>query len=159
MKSALSIFIPLCVLLTCCNTPPPEDKPGPFDKSANAKEQIQQSLATARGSGKHLLLVFGANWCSDSIRMINLLRTDPQITRTLQESYLMTMVDVGPKKDWRNLDLVNRYHATIEQGIPVLVVLDETGNVLNDSREERLLDSDHQHPERVLGFLRKHAPR
>ena len=71
----------------------------------------------------------------------------------------MTMVDVGPKKDWRNLDLVNRYHATIEQGIPVLVVLDETGNVLNDSREERLLDSDHQHPERVLGFLRKHAPR
>ena len=159
MKRHFAILILLCGLLVNCSTSPPYDGPGPFDKTASAKDDIQRSLSAARPSGKHVLLVFGANWCSDSTRMVSLLQSDPQIAAVLRESYLVTRVDVGPKGSGRNGDLVTRYHASIDKGIPVLVVLDSSGQLLNDTRQERLRDSDHKHPERVLGFLEKHAPR
>ena len=70
----------------------------------------------------------------------------------------MTRIDVGPKGSGRNDELVARYHATIQKGIPVLVVLDGSGRLLNDTRQSRLRDSDHKHPERISDFLQKHAP-
>lgn len=148
----------LLVLITSCATAPPYDGPGPFDKTTDAKVQVSRSLSSAQKSGKHVLLVYGANWCSDSTRTVALLQSDPEIARILRNSYLVTRIDVGPKGSGRNSDLVAQYHATIDKGIPVLVVLDDTGSLLNDTRKTRLQDSDHEHPERIADFLKQHAP-
>lgn len=148
----------LLALITACATAPPYDGPGPFDKTADAKAQVSRALSSAQKSGKHVLLIYGANWCSDSTKTVALLQSDPEISRMLRESYLVTRIDVGPKGSGRNADLVAKYHATINKGIPVLVVLDESGRLLNDTRQKRLRDSDHKRPERIVDFLRKHAP-
>lgn len=151
----------LLVLLTACATtppPPPYDGPGVFDKTANAKAQVSRSLSSAQKSMKHILLIYGANWCSDSTRTVALLQSDPEISRILRNSYLVTRIDVGPSDSGRNGDLVTRYHATIKQGIPVLVVLDSSGRLINDTRQTRLRDSDHEHPDRIADFLQQHAP-
>ena len=159
MKTHLSIPTLLWLLLASCSTTPPYDGPGPFDKTAAAQDEIQESLEGARKNGKHVLLVYGANWCSDSTRMVTVLQSDPRIAEVLRQSYVVTRIDVGPRGSGRNADLVARYHATIDKGIPVLVVLDSSGRLLNDTRQERLRDSDHKHPERIVTFLQKHAPR
>ena len=158
MKTYLPLLAFLLGLFSSCATAPPYDGPGPFDKTADANGDVQRSISAARKAGKHVLLVYGANWCSDSTRTIAVLQSDPQIAAVLRESYVMTRIDVGPKGTGRNADLVARYHATIDKGIPVLVVLDGSGSLLNDTRQERLKDSDHKRPGRILGFLQQHAP-
>lgn len=159
MKRYFLILTILGGFLASCASTQPVDGPGPFDKTMDAQAEVRRSLSSARASGKNVLLVYGANWCSDSIRMVNLLNSDPRIVEVLHDSYVVTRIDVGPKGSGRNADLVQRYHATIEKGIPVLVALDGNGRLLNDTRRARLRDSDHKYPERVLGFLRQHAPR
>ena len=158
MKSCSILLLALWVLITGCATAPPYDGPGPFDKTADANAQLTRSLSNAQNSGKHVLLVYGANWCSDSTKTVALLQSHPDLSRILRESYVVTRIDVGPKGSGRNDGLVARYHATIKKGIPVLVVLDGSGRLLNDTRQSRLRDSDHKHPERIAGFLQKHAP-
>ena len=124
MKYCSILLISLLILITSCATAPPYDGPGVFDKTTVAKAQISRSLSSAQKSGKHVLLIYGANWCSDSTQMVALLQSDPEISRIIRDSYLVTRIDVGPSDSGRNADLVARYHATIKQGIPVLVVLD-----------------------------------
>lgn len=158
MKYCSIFLFSLLVLITSCATAPPYDGPGVFDKTADAKAQVSRSLSSAQKSGKHVLLIYGANWCSDSTQTVALLRSDPEISRILRDSYLVTRIDVGPSDSGRNGDLVARYHATIKKGIPVLVVLDGTGRLLNDTRQTRLRDSDHEHPDRIADFLQQHAP-
>lgn len=158
MKYSSILLLSFLILINACSTAPPYDGPGPFDKTADAKAQVGHSLSTARKNGKHVLLVYGANWCSDSTKTVALLQSDPEISRILRDSYLVTRIDVGPKGCGRNDDLVARYHASIKRGIPVLVVLDGSGRLLNDTRQTRLRDSDHKHPDRIAGFLKMHAP-
>lgn len=155
-----SILLLLVLISACATAPtaPPYDGPGAFDKTVDAKVQVSRSLSSAQKCGKHVLLIYGANWCADSTQMVALLQSDPEISRILRDSYLVTRIDVGPSGSGRNGDLVARYHATIKQGIPVLVVLDRSGRLLNDTRQTRLRDSDHKHPDRIATFLQQHAP-
>ncbi|NWK54171.1 thioredoxin family protein [Verrucomicrobiaceae bacterium N1E253] len=158
MKYCSVFTLLLLVLISACATAPQYDGPGAFDKTADAKAQVSRSLSSAKKSGKHVLLIYGANWCSDSTRTVALLQSDPEISRILRDSYLVTRIDVGPSDSGRNADLVARYHATINKGIPVFVVLDGSGRLLNDTRQTRLRDSDHKRPERIADFLKQHAP-
>jgi len=158
MKYSSISLLSLLVLISACATAPPYDGPGPFDKTADANGQVERALSSARKGDKHVLLVYGANWCSDSTKTVALLQSDPEISGILQDSYLVTRIDVGPKGSGRNDSLVSRYHATIKKGIPVLVVLDGSGRLLNDTRQTRLRDSDHKEPDRIAGFLKMHAP-
>ena len=63
----------LLVLISACATAPPYDGPGAFDKTVDTKVQVSRSLSSAQKSGKHVLLIYGANWCADSTQMVALL--------------------------------------------------------------------------------------
>lgn len=43
---------------------PPPEVARPYDETADAEQEIAAAVAAARGDGKRVLLVFGANWCS-----------------------------------------------------------------------------------------------
>jgi protein disulfide-isomerase len=160
MKSQLALLFALSLLVAGCATAKkPYDGPGPFDKTADAPTQVTNALVEAGSFDKNVLLIFGANWCSDSRATVKLFETNSLISSIVSESYVIERIDVGPKQSGRNADLVERYHATIDQGIPVLVVLDDSGQLLNDTREERLADDDHKHPERIVEFLHRHEPK
>jgi hypothetical protein len=105
-----------------------------------------------------VLLNLGANWCSDSQAMFRLLSTNAEIQRFISEHYVFDMIDVNKHGlGARNARLVARLGNPIDAGIPVLLVLDENGAVLNNNPAERLADSDHAHPTVVLAYLRKWA--
>jgi hypothetical protein len=160
MKNHLVIVLGTTLLLIGCatNTKNQYDGPGPFDKAADALAQFTDALVEADEFGKNILLIFGANWCSDSRATVKLFETNSIISSMINESFVMERIDVGPKKSGRNAEFVDRFHATIDQGIPVLVVLDGSGQLLNDTRRERLADDDHKHPERIVEFLRRYQP-
>jgi hypothetical protein len=86
------------------------------------------------------------------------LSTNREIQGFISDNYVFDMIDVNQRGlHARNTRLLERIGNPIANGIPVLLILDENGTVLNTDPGERLRDSDHEHPLMVLAYLRKWA--
>ena len=131
---------------------------GPYDETAVGETQLTEALARARPTGKRVLLVFGANWCADCRAMDALFKANVEISAQLAAGFELVKIDVGhdevPRK---NAALIKRFGVAMETGIPVLVVADAQGKPLNDTKKERLADTDHRDPAKVLSFLKQWA--
>jgi thiol:disulfide interchange protein len=126
-----------------------------YSDTANAKEQIRQAILTAGVEHKHVLLVFGGNWCVDC-HLLELYFHDPGNAALLAANYVLVDVNIGEYD--RNLDLARRYGIPLSLGVPALVVLDGAGHVLYVQRHGefenmRVLDSA-----AVTAFLEKWKP-
>ena len=132
------------------------EAPGPYDETAVGETQVIEALARARPTGRRVLLVFGANWCADCRAMEALFKSNVEISAHLATGYELVKIDVGrdevPRK---NAALIERLGVAIETGIPVLVVADANGKPLTDTKKERLADTDHRDPAKVLRFLKQ----
>jgi thiol:disulfide interchange protein len=140
--------------------PPPgpvvDGQPQIYDPSADGSAQLAAALAQATREHKRVLLDLGANWCRDCQAMHRLLRDDRLIEREVVDHYVLVMVEVSQKGQTpRNAELVTRFGDPLSRGIPVLLVLASDGTWLNTDPAERLADTDHREPARVLAYLRK----
>ncbi|MEZ5415293.1 MAG: thioredoxin family protein [Opitutaceae bacterium] len=130
-----------------------------YDPQADANVLISEALSVAKLDHKHVLLMFGANWCIWCHRLHATLEGNPEVAAALAEDFVLVMVDVntrhGPK---RNADVNERYGNPIQHGLPVLVVLDATGKQLTTQETGSLEESDGHSPAKVLAFLREWAP-
>jgi len=154
------------LLVGCATQPTRAPNPPPaeaahrqiYDPHADGEQQLAAALAQAQREGKRVLLNLGANWCGDSQAMHRLLRDDPKIARVLSRHYVLVRVDVNRRDGLaRNAGLVARFGDPLARGIPVLLVLASDGTLLNSDPPERLADSDHEQPTKVLAYLRKWA--
>ncbi len=106
----------------------PEARPFAPDPALVAQEAVDEALARAAASGKHAIIVMGANWCHDSRALAGWFET-PRFQTLLNENYEVRFIDVG-KKD-RNIDIAQRFGIDKIVGTPTIVVTDTTGEVLN----------------------------
>lgn len=152
---ALSVVL-ACCLMGCASWG--EMEPEIYDTRADGEALLAEAIDVARTERKRVLLNLGANWCSDSQEMFSLFNTNAELRRFIQDHYVFVMVDVN-RKGWRerNAKLVKRLGDPIGAGIPVLLILDSDGRLLNREPGERLADSDHRFPAVVLSYLRKWA--
>jgi thioredoxin-related protein len=150
----------LCGLLGCGQDAPPASpspRPAIYDEAADARQDIQQAIADAGRDGKHILLMFGGNWCGWCHALHGLFQSDQAINELLAESYILVMVDVG-KRD-KNLDLNEQYGNPYQHGFPVLVVLDGEGTQLTTQETGSLEKQGGGHdPDKVLAFLQQWQP-
>lgn len=156
---ALSGVLALTLFLSGCATAPSDvNSAGPqiYDPQAEGEQQLAAALAEAKAQQKRVLLNLGANWCSDSQSMYRLLKNDPRISRELNVHYVLVLVDVNKRTGVdRNAALATRLGDPLTRGIPVLLILGADGTLLNTEPAERLADSDHKHPRKVLRYLQK----
>lgn len=142
----------------CASRSPNDGATEIYNSRADGEEQLAATLAEARRMNKRVLLNLGANWCGDSQAMFRLFNTNTEIARTIEGNYIFEMIDVNQRGlGARNRALVERLGEPLNRGIPVLLILDARGKVLNGDPAERLADSDHMHPGVVLAYLRKWA--
>ena len=88
--------------------------------------------------------------------MYRLLKSDPAIIQEINDHFVLVMVDVNERDSPpRNKPLVESLGKPLVRGIPVLLVLNADGKLLNDHAAERLRDDAYTHPEEVLAYLRK----
>lgn len=131
-----------CLLLLCtfslaqwAKTPlkiPEQRDPNLYHAGANAQQEVTETLAQAAKENKRIILVFGANWCGDCYALDYGFH-QPRIEPLLTANFKVLHVDVG--RFDKNLDLVKKYHADLEKGIPSLAVLSPQGGVLYDTSE------------------------
>lgn len=124
---------------------------GPYDRHADAHKDIQTALAEAQTDGKLVLLDFGANWCLDCI-VLSHLYDDQTVRPFLDDNFHLVSIDVG---NWdRNLDVSQRYGSPIDGGIPALVILTGSGEVVASTKNGALADARTATAREVLGYLK-----
>jgi thiol:disulfide interchange protein len=140
----------------------PARGPDIYDPQADGFVLIDAALRQAKSAHRRVLLDFGANWCPWCHRLHRLFAQNDAIRRELAAGYVVVMIDVNQRKGpARNAAVNEKYGNPIREGLPVLVVLDETGRSLVTQETgawEEGGPAEAHDPAKVLAFLRRWAP-
>lgn len=126
-----------------------------YPAGVDAKAEIKEALEHASRSGKHVLLVFGANWCYDCHVLDSAFRR-PDLAPLLEKNYEVVHVDVGEGD--RNQDLMKQYEVPMSKGIPGLAVLDSSGRLLYSQKNGEFEHARALGPEDLERFLNRWKP-
>ncbi|UTH74758.1 thioredoxin family protein [Chromobacterium sp. IIBBL 290-4] len=110
----------------------------PYNEQADAKAELQQTLAAAQQSHQPVLLILGANWCEDCRALDAALKTGKS-AELVNREFKVIKVDVGNFD--HNLDIDAAYGHPIAKGIPAAVVLSSDNKVLYATRAGELADA------------------
>ncbi len=136
MRPSLALLPALAIVLmaglspvAAPTLPPGQASPvqAPYDTAADAHAQVDAAFATARATGRKVILDFGGNWCPDC-RMLAGVLTEPAVQPWLDAHFVTVMVDIGRRN--KNLDIAQKYGVTVE-GVPAVGVLTADGKLLN----------------------------
>jgi hypothetical protein len=134
---------------------PPPEVARPYDESANAQQEIARAVVAARGDGKRVLLIFGANWCSWCRRLEHTLQNHPAVNAALRDGFHVVHVNTGGRGSGANAQVNDHYGNPMANGLPVIVVLDGTGRVLMTQETGALEEGDRHDPAKLIDFLRR----
>jgi thioredoxin 1 len=127
-----------------------------YDEKADAPKQIATAIAEASRSGKHVVLVFGANWCPDC-HALDAQMHKPELAAIIGRNFLIVKVDVG-RMD-KNLDLAQKYGVPLRRGIPAMAVLDPQGKLLYAQDQGQFADARHLNFESIKAFFEQWKPK
>ena len=136
-------LLSLLVLAACATTPAqhtpswyddlPSFTAASYDESRDAEADFAAALARAQAADKHLLAIFGADWCHDSRGIAGLLET-PRFAPLVAREFEVVFIDVGtPQREGeaRNLDIPARYGVTGITGTPTVLAIAPDGRLVN----------------------------
>ena len=142
--------------LTEKNTPNMVDKKKReplYDPNADAAAQISDAIAKAEKDNKHILIVYGGNWCGWCYKLHDCFNQNANIKKLLKDEYELVRVDIRT-----NRDLPKHFNAKPPFGYPYLTVLDKEGKVLVNQRTGPLEKARAHDPEKVYAFLNEFKP-
>jgi thioredoxin 1 len=129
---------------------PGAEAAGPYDSTADARQDIDAALRESRNDHKLVLLDFGANWCLDCLVLDRLLR-DSTVAPYLGANFRVVHVEVG--RFDRNLEISRAYGSPIEGGVPAVVVLSPAGVVVATTKDGSLESARTATAAQILRFL------
>ena len=160
LAAACAIVMTFAAWQTKAETPTPvaDVKPAlPYDESAEPQRDLQAALANARKTGKRVLVVFGANWCPDCRVLDREFHAGGRTAALVAARYEVVKVDVG--RFDRNLDFAKLYGEPIRKGIPSVVVVTPTNEVVYQTRAGELADARGMGEDGIYAFFRDRADR
>jgi len=124
-----------------------------YDPNADAGKQISDAIAKVKKENKHVLIVYGGNWCGWCYKLHDCFNQNADIRKLLKYEYELVMVDINA-----NENLPKRFNAK-PVGYPYLTVLDSEGKVLINQRTEPFEEGKAHDPKKVYAFLYKFKPK
>jgi thioredoxin 1 len=126
-----------------------------YPADADAHAEIKEAEEKAAREHKRVLLVFGANWCFDC-HVLDLAFHRPDFASAMA-GYEVVHVDLG-EDEKKNADVVRQFDATLDKGIPTLVIAEGDGRVVTSQKNGEFEDARSLTPEVLLEFLNKWKP-
>jgi len=125
--------------------------PWPYDEQADAAGDVQHAISAAQSDHKLVLLVFGANWCPDCRALDKAMQGS---SRHLIDSHF-EVVKIDVRNFDKNLYLARRYGNPIAKGIPALVVLGASNQVLYATQDGELANAGQMSEQSIYDFLKR----
>ena len=122
-----------------------------YPAPGQARNDVQKAMEFAAQQHKRLLLDFGTDRCAECQVLSGFWATDTNRAQ-VADRFLLVHVNVGAKGD-QNRALAQRFHVDPKAGLPIVVVADGDGKVLNVSKE--FLRAHNESAEDLTGFLNK----
>jgi thioredoxin-related protein len=123
-----------------------------YDPNVDAAAQISAAIAQAKKDNKHILIVYGGNWCGWCYKLHDCFNQNADIKKLLKYEYELVKVDIRT-----NESLPKRFNAKPD-GYPYITVLDTEGKVLVNQSTVPLEEGRAHVPEKVYAFLNEFKP-
>lgn len=107
-----------------------------YDQKADARAAMDAALANAAAISRSAVLVFGADWCHDSVALAKVLTSDA-FKAEFGAGYAVTFIDVGVPQagKGRNIELLARFKVKELKGTPAMFVVGSDGRLRNKRKD------------------------
>lgn len=127
-----------------------------YDEVRDPMAQIDSALVVANSQSKHVVCQVGGNWCPWCLRFADFITKDEEIKALVDANYVYIHVN-WPRRDGNPL-VSERLGRPARFGFPVLVVLDDKGNVLHIQDSSFLEEGKGYNKEKVQRFFKCWTP-
>ncbi|MCX6330629.1 MAG: thioredoxin family protein [Bacteroidia bacterium] len=123
-----------------------------YDPSLDGMKQINDAVAAAKVSGKHVLIQYGGNWCPWCIKFDGFSKADPEISKMIADNYIPVKLNYSPEN--KN-EASNKYLGNPTRfGFPVFIIVDGKGKVIHIQDSGLLEEGEGYNQKKVVEFLR-----
>ena len=131
-----------------------------YSEQINPLEQIDHAIAQAQAEGKFVICQVGGNWCPWCLRFADFITNDSTINSVIEQNFVYIHVNYHPRKAGEvGKALMKRLNNAGRFGFPVLVVLDEQGQIIH-IQDSGLLEEDKSYNQKkVLNFFQNWTPK
>ncbi len=160
MKRLISLGV-LFMTIICLNA---QTKVKVYDETINPATQITEAVAKASANGKFVVAQLGGNWCKWCIRFAKFVDADPELKKLVEDNYEFIHVNYNPRSTDSNADqaateaALKKLGNPVRFGYPVLVVLDNEGNVIHTQDSGFLESGEGYDKEKVKRFFESWTP-
>ncbi len=131
-----------------------------YDESINPLEQIDKALVQAQAEGKFVICQVGGNWCPWCLRFADFITNDSTINSVIEQNFVYIHANYHPRKAGEvGKALMKRLNNAGRFGFPVLVILDEQGNIIHIQDSGLLEEGKGYSKEKVLRFFQNWTPK
>lgn len=127
-----------------------------YDPTADAQKQLDQTIAAATKSKKHVLVIIGGNWCSWCKKLDRLLTSNTAVQDALHANYELVHINYSPEN--KNQAVLAKLEYPQRFGFPVLLVLDGKGRRLHTQDSNYLEEENGYSPKKAISFLKDWSP-
>lgn len=151
----------LLMTLFCLNA---QTKVKVYDETINPDTQITEAVAKASANGKFVVAQLGGNWCKWCIRFAKFVESDPELKKLVEDNYEFIHVNYNPRNSESNADqaateaALKKLGNPVRFGYPVLVILDNEGNVIHTQDSSFLESGEGYDKEKVKRFFESWTP-
>ncbi len=135
-----------------------------YDETIDPNVQITEAVGKAKADGKFVVAQLGGNWCKWCIRFAKFVNGDPEIKKLVDDNFEFIHVNYNPRdpdgyiKQESTKEMLKRLGNPVRFGYPVLIVLDEEGNVIHTQDSSFLESGEGYDKEKVMRFFSTWTP-
>lgn len=152
MKNFTSLFLFIIMFVSTFAQTPQKI----YDESIDAVQQINTAVSQAATDNKYVVCQVGGNWCPWCIRFNNLIKQDSTINQVVNENFVYIHVNYSQAN--KNPKAMQMLGNPARFGFPVLVILDEKGNVIHIQNSSYLEEGQGYNAKNVLEFFQQWTP-
>ena len=161
MKKILTIVVlAVALFATAVNAQEQTAPKKVYNEEINPLELIDQAIAQAQTEGKYVICQVGGNWCPWCLRFADFITNDSTINAVIEQNFVYIHVNYHPRKAGEvGKALMKRLNNAGRFGFPVLVVLDEQGNIIHIQDSGYLEEDKSYNAKKVLTFFQQWTPK
>lgn len=132
-----------------------------YDEDINQLEQIDKAVRKADKEGKFVICQVGGNWCRWCLMFADFITSDSEIKGLIDSNFEYIHVNYNPRKpkDETAVKMLERLGSPARFGFPVLVVLDQDGNVIHTQDSSLLEEGNGYNRDKVIRFFSNWTPK